>query len=386
MAYNRDEIKVDRRKLIKGGAIATGAAWAAPVVASSFATNAWAAGTTITTPTTPSNDPTPVTIPNNRAVNYTIIGGGGGGGLFNSENGGSGVQVTGQIAASSTGYTLNVWLGGGGKQAPTRVSKNVADGGLGYSQGGKGGGVQGSDLTGNRGGGGGGASAIVSTAGPTVKIVAAGGGGAGGGGDKSDPGAGGPGHTESPTFSYSVTSGHAGDDGSDGLFSDYPGSGGKGGTTTAGGAAGASNKGSDTTGTNATAGGANGGIGGSTATTWCGDGGGGGGGVYGGGGGGYGGSDGNAPSAPTKPGAPSGTDTNNYGGGGAGGTGSSIATGPTGTTGTATLADPRAIDSTTVGTMAGHCGNGRRWSGDSTPWSTSGVSDGGDGSIVMTLA
>lgn len=128
--------QIDRRSLLKRGAVASAAAWTVPVIYDSFTAPASASGTAVgPLPTTPSSTPTQVTIPTNRAVNYTIIGGGGGGGFWNSYNGGSGVKVTGQIAPNASGWTLNVYLGGGGKGGTD--SHSNSNGGVGYGTGAK---------------------------------------------------------------------------------------------------------------------------------------------------------------------------------------------------------------------------------------------------------
>ena len=130
---------IDRRQLLKRGALVTGAAWVAPMVIDSFASPAFAANTPLLALT---NGPTSgnVTVPKNRQVAFIIIGGGGGGGGFYSYCGGSGTKVEGKIAANvSTSYTLN-WnaAGGGGRGRAYPNAGTAGAAGAGHKPGGAG--------------------------------------------------------------------------------------------------------------------------------------------------------------------------------------------------------------------------------------------------------
>lgn len=187
---------IDRRTLVRRGALVAGTAWAAPLIHGSFASPAAAAsGPLTTTPAPPTRHthtedtyngaPIEVEIPAGSAVQYVISGAGGGGGgatIGAGGTGGAGTELTGTIPAQGSAYTLYLAVGQRGNRGVNPVGAIEQDKGLSlYGSGGLGAGVLGMGNPG-RGGGGGGATAISNNSSFTGSILAVAPGGGGGGG------------------------------------------------------------------------------------------------------------------------------------------------------------------------------------------------------------
>jgi hypothetical protein len=280
---------LDRRRLLRGGALLTGAAWVSPLISNSEAVAAEACGT--------SDLPREFSVPGSytvfvsahTAVAYDVRGGGGGSGGWGSQRGGRGTKLTGVIPPSATPYVLTVVVAGGGKGGSDLAG---AGGGVrgesAYAPGARGGNLP-AGLGKGSGGGGGGASAIYNTD-AGIEVVAPGGGGSGGGAydnNVANRRGGQGGELVAGSIQNATLAGGSGGDGAL-ATSTQRGRGGSGGSTTAGGTGGApgtsSGCGGGTGTTPVAKQGGPGGNGGSCGNV--GGGGGGGGGYWGGGGGG----------------------------------------------------------------------------------------------------
>lgn len=228
---------IDRRTLLKRGALLAGAAWAAPVVIDSFASPAWAAGTEKLNQTTYNSTIISVAVPAGVKIDYDMSGAGGGGGANTNNNipdsgnsrnkggnGGAGTKLTGTIPAQGSAYTLYVAVGEKGNKGVNQKngSRETNKGRSLYGKGGEGADHQitaGTNYPG-RGGGGGGASAISnnSTFTGSILVVAPGGGGGGGRGTHWEGNA--PGHGGSLTSGSANNSVLSGANGTDGRYSD----------------------------------------------------------------------------------------------------------------------------------------------------------------------
>ncbi len=170
---NSDQPRHDQTGPISRRAVARGAAWTIPVIATATAAPAYAVSPCAThgtaTATAP-GIPVIVTVPTQCLISYTVIAGSGG------RSGGGGARLTGTFVVTGSATTASLALipGGGGTSGG---GSTPGTGGLGYGRGGNSPGGN----AGTRGGGGGGSAILLGAVSSNKPLVVAGGGGGGNG-------------------------------------------------------------------------------------------------------------------------------------------------------------------------------------------------------------